>query len=108
MADERERRIDRAWATIPRAEYDELWRKAGNWDEHVAVARSRHDLAALPLPADYDHAAMLALGDGPATPYAPPASHDAPPAPPPAPPRRKGRAPAATAQRGLFDDDNGG
>lgn len=101
-----ERRIDRAWATIPRAEYDELWRKAGNWDEHVAVAQRRHALAALPLPADYDHAAMLALGDGPATPYAPPA-HSAAPVPPPhdARPRpRPAPAPATTVQRGLFDD----
>lgn len=90
-----ERRIDRHWATIPRAEYDELWRKAGNWDQHVAVAQRRHALAALPLPADYDRAAMLARGDGPATPYAPPA---------PVMPPRPARAPAATVQRGLFDD----
>lgn len=35
--------------------------------------------------------------------------HDAPPAPPPAPPRKpRPRATATTAQRGLFDDDNGG
>ncbi len=64
MADGRSRSIDREWALIPRAEYDELWRRAGNWDNYCETMRVLYERARAALPADFDHAAMRNLGAG--------------------------------------------